>query len=302
MTETTIMAMLYGMMLGDGWLSNSNGRLIGGFSGDVHSLEEVKNDLHAIGLNIGKATIVSKKTYSPKYGIKGVSSYFVITHSACEVFLNAGITTGKKVEVEFLLPNWIMSGSKEVKAAFLSGLYSAEGYTPAMQKNDKTAKTLGFNITKRYALKDNFHEFLNQITSLLNDLDIQHSIVLKETFTCDKNLKAIVTFDNNIDNIIQVTSILDLKYCVDKKIAFDSIRRYHEAKRDLLCKLTQAQKESLNRDITAQAIADKYGVLRSQVENWRRPERKDMRIRIPNDFPTYTQFMQQSCHTINSVN
>lgn len=133
-----IIAKLFGFMLGDGWISIPNSKypntLNCGFSGDTESLKNARADIKSIFKEIGKAKITTRQTCSKKYGIIGTSSYFIVSSYIAKHFCELGMPIGKKVEQEFLLPNWITDGDFEIKRGFISGLYCAEGLTPAMQK------------------------------------------------------------------------------------------------------------------------------------------------------------------------
>ena len=169
MTEL-LKAELFGFMLGDGWITTKHNC---GFSGDPESLQIAKNDLIDLYGDIGKATIVTKNTVSEKYGIEGTTSSFVCNVKIAKEFESLGMPIGKRVEQDFDIPNWISNGSNEIKAAFLSGLYAAEGYTPCFQKNNKTLKTLGFNISKRQSVEHTLHM---QLGKILNDLGIKYTL------------------------------------------------------------------------------------------------------------------------------
>ena len=66
MTNKYLESMIFGMLLGDGWISE---RLNCGFSGDLDSLQVIKDDLINLYGGIGKANISSKETLSEKYNI-----------------------------------------------------------------------------------------------------------------------------------------------------------------------------------------------------------------------------------------
>lgn len=294
-----IKSMLYGFMYGDGWLSllKNNSYSIG-FSGDRESLKVVKKDLINIYKEIGKAKINTRKTISEKYGIKGITSSFVANKKVAEDFISLGMPIGNKVEKETKLPKWIKNGSKKVKASFISGLYSAEGYTQAMQKNDKTPKTLGINITKRYSLKINFETFIKDISKILNDLSIEHSYRFINTVTVEKNIKAIITFNNSHKNIIKISEILNLKYCINKKEELEKMSLYLKEKEKTLNKLKIAYDEALKYNCSAREISEKFKITKTQIEKWRM---RKTGIRIPNSFITYTEF-KKTLSIQNSVN
>lgn len=286
-------AMLYGFMLGDGWISyakNDRQEVYQcGFSGDQESLENAKEDLILLYGNIGTANINTRETTSPKYDISGTTTSMVVNMTVCNRFKELGMPVGKKVEQPFLVPDWIMNSPQEIRLAFLSGLYAAEGFTPAMQKNDKTPKVLGLNMSKRIVLKDNFYKFINQIVEILDASNIEYSVSKVEIFTCDHNIKVTITFANSNENILKIADSLDLRYCTHKKQKLDNLCKYTEAKNEVLDNLRHAYEEAMDKSNTARSIAEKYCITRSQVEKWRA---RRTGVRIPNSFPTITEFMK----------
>lgn len=286
-------AMIFGFMLGDGWIScsktRSNNIFQCGFSGDEDSLLVLKRDLIELYGNIGSANIYTRNTQSIKYGINGISTSMVVNLKVCKRYIDLGMPIGKRVEQDFLIPDWIINGSKEIKSSFLSGLYCAEGFTPSMQKNDKTPKVLGLNMSKREYLKDNFSEFICQIELILNDLSIEYSLSKVKTFTCDHNIKTTLSFNNNNKNILILGNILNLKYCTHKHEKLQLLKKYTEEKNLVLLNLEDAYIEAMNKEKTSQSIANKYNITRSQVEKWRA---RKTGIRIPKSFPTLTEFKQ----------
>lgn len=291
MNELETKSMLFGFMYGDGWISHVKNEkynhFLCGFSGDVESLEVARKDLTSLYGDIGKATINTRKTSSYKYNIYGTTSSFCVNTKVAKDFISLGMPIGKKVEQKYSLPDWITCGSKNIKASFLSGLYAAEGYTPSMQQNNKTAKVLGLNITKRTEFFEDFKEFISQISAMLNELEIEHTYKFKDTFTCDHNKKAIITFNNSNNNVIKTASLLNIKYSVHKNNELKMLSSYLELKEFEIKRLEEAYALALQKNCSAKSIAEKFNITKSQVENWRRRETK---IRIPNNFITFDNF------------
>ena len=130
-------AMLFGYIMGDGWLSINGKHKNIGISGDVVDLETIKKDLIELYGDIGKATIFTDETESSKYGIKGTTNKCAFNVKIAEIFKNLGVPIGKRVEQETHIPNWILYGSNDTKISFLSGYYAADGTRPNVQKTIK---------------------------------------------------------------------------------------------------------------------------------------------------------------------
>lgn len=288
---------IIGYLLGDGWISISNAKNKGyvcGFSGDIEDLILLKNDLNILFGDIGKSTIVSKKTISPKYNIKGVSSYFTCNTKVAKYFLSLGLPYGKRVEKDFILPEFIINSSIEEKVEFISGLYAAEGEIPKMQKNDKTPRCPSMVISKRYSQKSNFYILLNQIGKMLNDINIKFNLELVETYTCDKNIKAKFVISNGNNNLTNFYKILNLKYCKRKQSLFDEFYKYQKLKTDKLKELEKAFNETRNTNLTTREIADKYNIKIRQVQHWRY-DNQNLQFKLPKNFMTFTEFKNRYC-------
>lgn len=299
MYHKNIKAMLFGIALGDGWLSesyNNNTKFYQlGFSGDAESLKLVKKDLILIYEDIGKAKINTKETISESYGIKGTTSMFCCNQKVANDFVKLHMPIGKRVENEWCIPNWIINGSKIVKSNFLSGWYAAEGYTPKMQKNDITLKPLGFKFHKRKNQEENRQLLVSQFSKILTDLDIEYDFHEKEIYTCDLNMVSEFTFKNNHNNLIKTLNILDLKYNIPKKTEIEFLREYYKLKQKCLNKNNEALKLLKESKMTNKQIADLYDISVATVRGWRRRGTKE--AKIPNTFIKYTDFKKQYMST-----
>ena len=198
-------AELFGFMLGDGWLSlhdNGKGSLCYncGFSGDEKSLQNVINDLKTLfGEDIGTARIRTYRTSSDKYNIKGYTTEVSLNTKIAKTFLQYGMPIGKRVEQDYSIPDWILNGTLEIKIAFISGIYAAEGYTPKMQSNNKSPRILGFNMSKRKSI--GCSNLVKQFSKILDDIGIEYSVKIEEVYTQDLNEKFRFEFRNSTENI-----------------------------------------------------------------------------------------------------
>lgn len=284
MNNQYIESMIFGMLLGDGWISETHNC---GFSGDVNSLEILKNDLIELYGDIGKARIVSKQTISEKYNISGITNKFIVNKKVTDRMIELGAPIGKRVEKIYGIPEWIKNGSLEIKKGFLSGYYAAEGYAPKMQNNGITPKPLGFTVTKR---KNNFkgYEILkNDFIKLLDDLDIKYNIKEKETYTCDKNIRIDFVFLNNSEDYLKQLKILDMRYCKYKEEDFKALIDYFSYKEEVINNLVQAYMKVVIDEQSPTLISKEYNINRSQVYNWKR--RKNG-VSIPKDFIKYEEY------------
>lgn len=291
-----IKSMLFGFMLGDGWISEvqpkENGTIYfqPGFSGDIPSLTKVKQDLIHLYGEIGKATIRHLATSSPKYHIEGTTTQMTVNTAVANEFIKMGMPTGKRVEKDWSIPKWIVNGSKETKKAFLSGFYAAEGYTPAFQRNNKTLKTMGFNFHRRKEREENFHIVIEQFANILESLAIEFTIHYKEVFTKAENIVVEFRFKNSHENILHSLRTLDLRYAVDKQKEIDSVLSYYEYKDEKLKELQEAMTMAHEGKLKPSDIAKLYNISVNTVQGWKSKNKKV--AKTPKTIITYEAFKQ----------
>lgn len=237
-----VMAMLFGVLLGDGWNSRSNriinGKLAcsksGGVSGDREGLKNIIADIEALFPAIKLGEIETIPTESPKYGIKGVTNRINFPTALVNHLSLMGLPVGRRAEIPYLLPQWLMDGTNEVKGKMISGYFCAEGTCFSMQTNDMTFRASSFSITKRQSQEQNFNELIGQFSRLLKDLNIEFTIKIVETSTKDKNWKVTFSFANNYENFFRLIKVLDFRYSPYKGKAAKLIFAYYVAKAQIV--------------------------------------------------------------------
>ncbi len=95
-----------------------------------------------------------------------------------------GVPEGAKVVKSFDIPLWISQGDMEMKAGFMRGLFNAEGWI--------SRNTIGLLMGKwEEKLEDNIN-FLNGIRSLLNDFEIESTLLPRWKTWMRKDGKVII--------------------------------------------------------------------------------------------------------------
>ena len=263
-------AMLFGYIMGDGWLSiNSNHKCIGA-SGDVVDLETIKNDLIELYGDIGKATIFTNETESPKYNIKGTTNKCNFNVKIAEIFKNLGMPVGKRTEQEAHIPSWILYGSMDTKISFLSGYYSADGTHPNVQRNNKTQRCLELIFYKRKTLEKNGDELLNEFGKIINDLGLTYTYTKIDVMTKELSIKYNILIDNNLENSIRALSLFDFRYCIRKEKDSINLLYYLLYKQSFIDRYNKVKKHCEYNEIhnikeSNKSIAQKYGVTERKV-------------------------------------
>lgn len=222
-------AMLFGYIIGDGWVSEN---MIGGASGDYEGLSNIREDLIELFGDTKISTIRQRETSSPKYNIKGITTELYIKKAIIEIFVNHGMPIGKHVNDDFKLPDWIINGPKYIKVAFISGFYAAEGTKLIPQSNKKSFKTLNFSQSKRIELSDSLEYFVvDQLGGILTDLNLKFSVERREIKTCAQNLRIRIDISNSIESTMKCCKLFDMRYCPRKQLLFNAGYEYLKATR-----------------------------------------------------------------------
>jgi len=99
------------------------------------------------------------------------------------ILLLAGAPMGSKTRQSFWVPDWIKKGPTDVKRAFSQALFDDEASV-------LKSREIVINMHKSIELKDNLHEFFEEIKSLLESVGID-GITIKEGYLGNNNNKTI---------------------------------------------------------------------------------------------------------------
>ena len=87
---------------------------------------------------------------------------------------NIGVPSGDKTNSPFLIPDWIINGSKKIKSSYLRGLYDAEG-SIFCGKDKRWQITL--KMAKNKVLLKEGIAFFEQIRKILLEFDVKTSTI-----------------------------------------------------------------------------------------------------------------------------
>ena len=168
--------------------------LVGLLNGDGHlQIERNRDGKITNGLisfyskNIREINIIIKK-FKKLFGIKGTIykderggnvRYKLFFHSyyLAEFLESMGVVRGNKCIQKHLVPSWIMKDKKEVKAAFLRGIYSAEGSITKFRQKNSFRYRGELVCSKIENLRKNCIGYMVEIKSLVGGFDIKCSNV-----------------------------------------------------------------------------------------------------------------------------
>tara|TARA_Y100000310_G_C20680993_1_gene815929 strand:- start:88 stop:3015 length:2928 start_codon:yes stop_codon:yes gene_type:complete len=173
--KISILAKLFGYLLGDGnmYVWKGRGRICA--YGSKEDLESIKKDFAKVGFSARIYNRTRNHSIPSQYGLKEFRTEHYELHVSSSalttLFYHLGYPKGPKPSTYFLIPQWIMDGPKWIKRLFLSGFFGAELSSP------RTHTKTGFDSpivsqNKIEKLIDNGRAFSIQMMRLLEDLGI----------------------------------------------------------------------------------------------------------------------------------
>jgi len=245
-----VIARLLGMLYGDGWISNGTV----GFSGQPDDLEQVQIDLMSLGDK--KHSIYARVTENKEKNIKGFGAQ--ITSSYIYNFFKDLHPEGKKVFQPLRVPDMIKNGTIYIKTSFLSGLFSAESTGVKYQKNNKTPRTLEFNMRSQEL--PNLLNWFDDVKNLLNEMNIKYSFKYKQLVDEDRWV-GYISVSNSKENIDLFVEKIGFCYSAKKtKLAnIWKLYRHYEKTWKSDCwaknrKLCSCKKNKLNTRIVSSSL------------------------------------------------
>lgn len=100
-----------------------------------------------------------------------------IPATIAKIFVFLGIPDGRKTTQEFNVPEWIRGGSLEIKASFIRAIFDDEAWVEKAQGGF----CIGFGQNKRAALLESHREFLEEIRTILRELEINSSNIFERS-------------------------------------------------------------------------------------------------------------------------
>lgn len=287
-------AKIFGYILGDGWI-DIQGQC--GVSGDNKSLLNIVHDIDELFGGGTSRKLITRDTYSKKYGIRGKSTQFRVRVNFSRLLQSLGMPIGKRVSSEFQIPDWIINGSLEIKKKFISGYYAAEGSIPHMQTNKKTPKALEFMFSKNIELLENSRLLVEQFQKILKDIGLDSFVVESFEFTNSEKVKQTIYINNSEEMYLKALKLLELDYCIPKEIQRKNLIIYFELKNIERQKILELRDKIFNErkknGTTYVELAKMFGLTFGKIERLFSGKNKCKLVR---HFPKYDEeFIKKYC-------
>ncbi|MEM2270876.1 MAG: RtcB family protein, partial [Nitrososphaerota archaeon] len=180
------------------------------FYGSAEGLEEIRRDIELLGYRPSR--VLTRRRQSVINGRKFIGvegSVRVSSRSFTELLKRLGAPDGKKTDVEFLVPRWILAAPRWIKRLYLAGLFGAELNKP-QTVNGYNFEVPQLTLSKRPDLELNGRLFLEQIAELLRELGVETtSIVAAQEGRCVR-LRLLIS--ERPENLIRLWSRVGYEY------------------------------------------------------------------------------------------
>ena len=223
------LAGLVGYMIGDGAIATRSDKYVktngdvstyaphmkGAFySNNKGDLEAIQSSLHSLGMALG-ANVTSKKA-SAEHLADGYQ--IQIGRGDCATMVEAGVPCGKKTQLTFEVPDWILKSEKPTKRAFLAALFGAEGSTPSRTVKDgvRTPRPITMTMCKIEPMSAG--DFFTDIVALLSEFGITATHTTSICHRFGKNYVSYTVRISGLENQIAFFEGVGYFYCSQKAL------------------------------------------------------------------------------------
>ncbi|MBU4266339.1 MAG: intein-containing RctB family protein [Candidatus Altiarchaeales archaeon] len=298
---------LMGFILGDGCMYFTENKGSIWFYGKAEDLEDIRDDIERIGFRASKVYSRTRKhkittEYDDfefsrtEYSIKTTAS------SLAALLIALGTPRGKKVEVEYRVPNWIFACPLWQKRLFLASLFGAELSSPSTVTNhgyNFYGPVLSMN-KKRSSLKSG-RIFMNELCSLLADFGIKSSMMGEREAVInkkgDKSQRLRMQISSKPENLVKFFSKIGFEYNREKRYLANVAIHYLKLKDNVVKERIIKENKALELKKEGMGLSNICKELESPYVNKRFIERslyqgRKNSPRVAYNFPTFAEFLR----------
>jgi len=299
-------ARLTGFLFGDGSLysNEENTHRIVDFSmGTEEDAEEVRYDLEKLGFS---SRLEERKSEFEIDGREIGMQTWRVRNSNTSAFLffnSLGVPVGKKTDVKYEIPDWIMNSEESVKREFLRGFIGADGPKPSIVRTEREEKgdynsfvINDLEFHKEASLSENGVKFAEQLRSLFEEFDVEvREIKLGEKFERSdgtKSTKIIIRISDKLESFKNYANFLRPAYCSTKEKEFlrtgeyvnKRSKKHREAK-----KIKQKSSKLREEGMKWGDIADEVNKKKETIYGWIKYDKQP----LPSNEQLYDEWIQE---------
>ncbi|MFT4922824.1 MAG: DNA-directed RNA polymerase subunit A' [Haloarculaceae archaeon] len=291
-----VAARLVGHLCGDGTLEldGQHARLT--FRAPKDDLEQIERDLDKLGFDPDTPTLKENDAQivaadGSTIDVAGSGYAMALRSKPLATFFAAlGVPAGDKTTSAFRVPEWIRTGPKAAKRAFLSAYFGAELSTPT-PRGSKLFKQPVFKVAKTDDVLAAGRQFIRDVSGLLEKFDTSVSNVREESgnrrVDGSKSTTLVAELDASQDAIRNLFSRVGFTYNTDADAEARLASAYLSEKLTRLDDLATVASKARTAEAEYGAlteIADAHGEDPERVRRWRQ---RDIEQPRATDFPDY---------------
>jgi len=312
------LARIVGHVFGDGTLSYSKsgngwtGKFVA--SGNPEELETLGADLSSLGFHSspvyeGESTSIINLHSGTQQVISG--HYHILASTSIVLFTllkSLGAPVGRKSDLTYIVPQWIMKAPLWVKREFLASFFGSELEKPrARGRNGTTFQSPSFTICKSEDNIESGKRLINTIRSLLKEFGVESSEAsMKPSVIRRNNVKSfrLTTYvDSGFENLLSLFGKIGYRYQKTRetfsRYAYEYLlmrkRRIERAKEAYSRTLELRAKGLTIKQVSERLRDEGYDFGRGVVNSWasvgvKRTERLGSTARIG---PPFAEFVRQ---------
>ena len=220
-------ARLLGYAIGDGYISkiivkrtdrsSSRERFILSLVGESEGLEEARKDIEFLGYRPSRVYSRTRRqtvvTAYREYETVGHENTIHTQSRSLALFMNKlGLPVGRKTQVDFEIPSWIMTAPLWIKRNFLAGLFGAELTSPStITGHPYNFQQLTLTVSKKRNLTKSGVRFLFQIRKLLRGFGVD-SYLTRPIPSTPRTVGLRLVVRSRDENLIKIWSQIGYEY------------------------------------------------------------------------------------------
>lgn len=225
-------ARIIGVLHGDGFLyksllgfgvTNNDLKMILKLKKDIQELTKLKCEFRKIREKGGieriynKNILVKNPTYQIRFNSKAIGFLLYIL----------GVPRGLKIKQPYSVPQWIMNGNKEIKKAFLNGLFDCEFSNARISSFGSHKENLSsprIEMSKVRGLQSDLFHYLSQLKELLSEFNVKSGIKYPRKYAEGK-VSLTLILPNKLTNILNFINNGGFYYSNEKKQQANYIKK-----------------------------------------------------------------------------
>jgi tRNA-splicing ligase RtcB len=266
------------------------------FYADPEDLEAIREDVDALGFTPSR--IYSREREHEINGsefTRTEHSVKVGAHGFKQLLLRLGVPDGKKVESDFVLPDWFDRLTDWQQALYLSGFFGAEMNVPsALSNTNLYCPEISQN--RRDDVADSGEEFMAGIAGVLDEMGIETNEIERFDAEAEATERLRLGVKNDSENLITFFDKVGFAYNREKErkaaLAVQYLRR-KERVRDERARIASEVEARADGGTPVSGLKGEYEINDRFIERSAWSGRSD-RPRPPADFPSFEEYREST--------